>query len=119
MAKTQNISDQDLTREMGSIEDQLEVMNEEIKGSFPPLEGLRSEFKVYYMDLTDEAWEGRLDHVNPQRLTRARELQTKCLELLTEKREIEEELYRRAYAREAEQYHQDSLASQHQRGPIR
>lgn len=119
MPKIQNLDEKDLIKQMADIESRLEVRNEDIKRSFPPLEGLRTKFKVYYMDLTDEAWEGRLDHANPQRLARARELQKECLDLLEDRREIEEELCRRAYEREAEQYYQESQASRHMRGPIR
>ena len=119
MPKIQNLDERSLIQRMADIESRLEVRNEDIKRSFPPLEGLIPKIKVYYMDLTDEAWEGRLDHANPQRLALARNLQRECLDLLEDKREIEEELYRRAYEREAEQYHQESQASRHMRGPIR
>lgn len=119
MLYTYDLPDGDLIQRMADIDVRLEVRNEDIKRNFPPLDGLRTKFKVYYMDLTDEAWEGRLDHANPQRLALARELQKECLDLLEDKREVEEELYRRAYEREAEQYHQESQASRHMRGPIR
>ena len=119
MPKIQNLDEKDLIQQMADIDVRLESKNEDIKNLFLPLKGLRTKFKVYYMDLTDEAWEGRLDHVNPQRLARARELQKECLDLLEDRREIEEEFYRRAYEREAEQYHQESQASRHMRGPIR
>lgn len=119
MPKIQNLDERELVQRMADIDVRLEVRNEDIKRNFPPLEGLRTKFKVYYMDLTDEAWEGRLDHANPQRLVLARNLQQECLDLLEDKREVEEELYRRAYEREAEQYHRESQVSRQMNGPIR